>query len=210
MIIKKILITGLLFSLLPVAMAEESVSVETKNRIDNVPYNERNVSFTQAGSNEFEQMITVLSQSDPDYKQAFYFANASAKLNFCQAYGYLGTFYMHGLGTKADHNEAYHAFINGVKCSDIQSIYGMSTLYASGFKNPQGRGGEEAVIEYLQKACDLEYAPAQYDLALILLKKNPKDKKGLELLKLAANDRYGPALDMYYKQYGAEYKEDSE
>ena len=160
-----------------------------------------NIQRAKAGAKEFSLMVDSLTKDNVDYFEAFLYAKDAAYKNFCCAFGYLGTFYMHGLGIKQNLDEAYKAFIKGYKCNDLQSIYGLSQLYSKGFINPKGKGGKEKEILYLELAASKEYVPAQYDLAVILLDDDPKSIKGINLLKQAANGRYGPAIRLYYEKY---------
>lgn len=172
-----------------------------QNKDDVCPNLDENIQRPQKGGNEFSLMIKSLTKDSPNYTEAFFYAKDAAKENFCNAFGYLGTFYMQGLGIKKDLNEAYNAFIKGYKCNDLQSIYGLSRLYNLGYIDKKGKGGYQKELFYLQLAADKEYVPAQYDLAVILLKRDPTNSYGIDLLKAAANGRYAPAISLYYKKY---------
>lgn len=172
-----------------------------KHKDDFCPNLDENIQRPQKGANEFSLMIDSLSKDTPNYSEAFFYAKDAAKENFCNAFGYLGTFYMQGLGIKKDLNEAYNAFIKGYKCNDLQSIYGLSKIYKLGYIDSKGQGGLNKELFYLQIASDKNYVPAQYDLAVILLNQDPESSYGIKLLKAAANGRYAPAISLYYKKY---------
>lgn len=157
--------------------------------------------ISKEGAVAFENAIMELSKTHPNLSYAFGQFQIASDNGYCQANGYLGQFYASGLGISQNYEAAVKVFEKGSACGDDQSFTGLADAYANG--NGVQKDIKKAT-ELYQKAALNNYAPAQYELALIYLQSKNHKKEGRELMKMAAKSRYQPAISYYYEHFSDE------
>ncbi len=172
-------------------------ALQDKNAIDDPTISSDAFSdkSTVKGAVDFQTAYEHMTAKKPDMVAAFYYLDKAAKQNYCSAYGYIGMMLIDGIGTNQDYNQAFDYFTKGDKCNDFQSTFGLGLCYENGYGV---KNNVEDAIRYYKKAADSNYAPAQFNLSMLLFSLDSGSEDALNYLKKAARNRYAPALDLFY------------
>ncbi len=175
--------------------AQETANGNSTITNDTLPLNMENVSKSP-GDTYFAQAMSLVNKEDVKREDLFYLFKQAADKGNCMANGYVGQMYLAGEGTEKNYTEAIRYFHQGSSCKDLQSLFALGYCFELGI-------GTAVNLEYAknlyESAAIKDYAPAQFSLAMLLLKDESTKKQAYDWIQKAAKKRYKPAVDYYYQ-----------
>lgn len=175
--------------------AQEAANGNSTITNDTLPLNMENVSKSP-GDTYFAQAMSLVNKEDVKREDLFYLFKQAADKGNCMANGYVGQMYLAGEGTEKNYTEAIRYFHQGSSCKDLQSLFALGYCFELGI-------GTAVNLEYAknlyESAAIKDYAPAQFSLAMLLLKDESTKKQAYDWIQKAAKKRYKPAVDYYYQ-----------